>query len=58
MSKVFDLHWRPVRLCSKASFRTTTEPPMVSQRNSDIIRGKNIALHAKKSCSFVIHRGG
>ena len=40
MSKVYDLHWRPVRLCSKASFRTTTEPPMVSQRNSDIIRGK------------------
>ena len=48
MSKVYDLHWRPVRLCTKASFRTTTEPQRFRKRKSDIIRGKNIALRAKK----------
>ena len=26
MSKVYDLHWRPVRLCSKAAFARRPSP--------------------------------
>ena len=55
MSKVYDLHWRSVRLCSKASFRTTTEPPMVSlAKLRHHSRKKNIALRAKTSLFVII----
>ena len=54
MSKVYDLHWRPVRLCSKASFRTTTEPPMVSQAKLRHHSRKNTSRFALKTSLFVI----
>ena len=58
MSKVFDLHWRPVRLCSKASFRTTTDPPNgFASETQTSFEGKNIALRAKNE-SVCHHIGG